>query len=273
MKNSLTTKPFQRALQNIDRLPRHLGVHEQTPLPLDKGPYPVTDDILGAGGRDYAFFDSTNEETLFQDQAGTTPTNTTEQTGRWNVLRKTPHFAINQTDATTRPVLEANGLKFDASNDSLLTTWTAQEGANCIIVEMTVPSSGINTEQVVCGQDASPHRFSVFVDGSGRPRFHLPDFTNMFFPTGTFSGSHIVVALSIDGAGSVLGFAEGLTTSSNYTGTVATDNPFRIGATNPSSGIPANFFGGHIKRVAFGHVTLNYSQFQRIRSEWLTHVS
>lgn len=230
------------------------------------GQFPQTSAILGAGGLDYALYDSGLASSLFQDAAGTTPAVLTNPVGRWNVRDKTPHFA-SQSVANQRPFLQSSGLKFDGSDDFLGSAWFGQAGNNCIIAQVEIPAA-ISATQVIVGSDTSElDRFFLGVNTAGQIRAGAGNLS--FNGSGAdLRNTAAIIALSRSAIEDAI-FVNG---SQVYTGapigSINSTRAFLIGAAL-SVVTPANFFGGSIKKTAFGKVALSPAQFQTIRNEWL----
>lgn len=228
-------------------------------------PFAQTEDILGAGGLDYALFNYGQNQ--FQDLAGTIPATMGQSVALWNVREKSPHFA-NQSVAAQRPVLQPEGLKGDGSDDNLLTDWFAQAGANCIIAQVTVPASLGAQDQFILGADeGTGPKFRIGLQAStGRVVVSLGGTVAYIFGS-DLRGQAAIIGIGCDGA-NVTCFANGDTGGFVQSGQPTLTVPSRLGCRN-SSGTPASFFGGSIKRSAFGKTALTLEQFQTIRAEWL----
>ena len=237
--------------------------------PLKGGnPFAKTDAILGPGGADYAFLDSSLMATLFQDAAGTTPVTAIGQlVGRQNVRKKSPHYA-SQSVNNSRPVLQSDGLKFDGSDDSELSDWLFGAGANCIVAQVTVPAV-LSTGCFIAGViGASAGRFRLGVLASGLLQAGVGDQT--VFPGATMDvrGQTVVVGLTASGGTARIFAGSTQQSSVAYTGAAATNVAAMFGASS-GNGTAQQFFPGSVKRIAFGRVDLSLSDFQQIRNEWL----
>lgn len=166
-----------------------------------------------------------------------------------------------------KEALTSSGAKFDGSDDNLLSDWFAQAGANCIIAQVTVPAT-LATTQVFAGSSGSAgtNRIWMAITTGGNIQSSVFGGVDTTIPT-DYRGQSIVVAVSLTGT-QVQVFAENAaSTVNNYTDDTD-ERPFAIGARN-ANGSPNSFFGGSIKRIAFGKVPLTLAQFQQIREEWL----
>jgi hypothetical protein len=177
------------------------------------------------------------------------------------------HFATQATN-NSRPVLQSDGLKFDGSDDNLLTDWFAQSGANCIIAQVTVPAALAST-QMIAGTVATSANFWLGLSGTtGKTRMGFGDQLVTFSASANVLGQQTIVALSFDGS-TVRAYE-----NDQQIGTAIPTTPpetsvsARIGAGN-GSGTAQSWFGGSIKRIAFGKTALTLQQFQQIRAEWL----
>jgi len=230
---------------------------------LSGKPASAVDRILGAGGRDYAVFEAVLAS-LQQDSAGTTPVTMTGQTvGRWAAQRRAPHVAT-QPIAGYRPALQSSGLKFDGLDDFLQTEWAVQTGASCIVAQVSVPTSLAGTQAIVGASDGTS-TIHVGVASNGVARASLPD-TGIVNGTTDLRGQDIILAASF-GTGQVALFVD-KTTEFSANGTYViwpTGTAYRLATPSGTSA----FFGGTIKRIAFGRVTLTLEQYLAIRNEWL----
>lgn len=238
-------------------------------IPLRSGAgvvFPQTAAILGAGGLDYAFFDSGLAASMFQDAAGTTPAAQASPVGRWNVRQKAPHFA-SQSVGGSRPVLQANGLTFDVLDDNLLADWLTQAGANSLVAQVTVPAV-IGATQFLSGSAANSFTNNFFIGfaTSGQIRFNLAGMSTTNVGS-DYRGQTLILGMSADGNSKVFAGTEEVY-AAPQSGLFGGSVPVRIGCLN-NDGVAANFFGGSIKRIAFGKTALTLEQYQTIRAEWL----
>lgn len=227
-------------------------------------PFARTAAILGAGGLDYALFDWGLSSSLFQDAAGTTPSALGNPVGRWNARQKAPHFASQPVNAS-RPVLQADGLKGDGSDDSLLTDWLAQSADNCIIVQALIPASFTGTRVLAGAEVSGGHKFWLAVDSDGKPRAAVGGANSTPYGNLNLLGKEVVMCLTSGGAFYVQDeiYSTPIVTPLNVP--VA----LRIGARTQTDNSGAAYFPGWIKRAGLGRVMLTPEQFQQIRAEWL----
>lgn len=182
-------------------------------------------------------------------------------------VKEVPAHYASQATGVARPVLQATGLSGDGSDDNLLSDWLAQSGNNCIIMQGDVPAT-LAATQIIAGSsqaaDAGSIRLGVTTGGLLRATVNGTTGDGVT----DLRGKSVVVALSVE-SGRFVTFADALQERVT-TGVFAPNNtvPLRIGA-NSVAGVAANFFGGSVKRIAFGKVPLDLAQFQQIRAEWL----
>lgn len=181
-------------------------------------------------------------------------------------IKEVPAHYASQTVGGSRPSLQADGLKFDGSDDNLLTDWFAQAGANCIIAQVTVPAA-LSTSQVIGGSNTvTTSRFYLGVGTAGQLIGGAGDLS----PSAAIDlrGAVAVLALTMSSAEAKMFANAAEVYSQAKTGDPITSNPVRLGAGN-QAGNPGSFFAGSIKRIAFGKTALTLEQFQQIRAEWL----
>lgn len=185
-------------------------------------------------------------------------------------VKEVPAHYASQATAGARPVLQSDGLKFDGSDDNLLTDWFAQSGANCIIAQVNVPSTVV-ANQVFAGAEVSGvGGFWLGIGTDGRLRGKLGDAGSVSFASIDYRGQTIIAALSANGVTGD-GFVQEASYPITGSGAINTVQAWRAGALQ-NNGVPAGFFGGSIKRLAFGKVAPTLAQFQQIRAEWLAAV-
>ncbi len=188
-------------------------------------------------------------------------------TGTVQSIKEVPAHYASQASAGARPVLQSDGLKFDGSDDNLLTDWFAQTGANCIIAQVSVPATVV-VNQVLAGAEVSgAGGFWLGIGTDGRLRGKLGDAGSVSFASADYRGQTIIAALSANGL-TGNGFVQEASYPITGSGTINPAQSWRAGALQ-NNGVPAGFFGGSIKRLAFGKISIDLAQFQQIRAEWL----
>jgi len=233
-------------------------------------PFAQTAAILGAGGLDYAFFDSSLASSLFQDAAGTTPALITNPVGRWNVRQKPPHYA-SQATSGQRPILQSDGVKFDGISHNLLTDWFAQAGANCIIF-LGTPPAGLSSLGLVAGVSGA----------SGAERFFVGFDAGGLLVGGVGGNSVVNIKGAIDrrgqrtfGAivcnGSTVRLIDGMEQvySNTQIGAPILTVPFAVGAKRAVQNVSDTFLGVALEKIAFAKVAPTLAEIQSIRAEWL----
>jgi hypothetical protein len=192
----------------------------------------------------------------------------TAATFKVHSVKKLPAHYASQSVNNSRPVLQSDGLKFDGSDDNLLTDWFAQSGANCIIAQVTVPASVVATT-VIAGlrNGDATGQFWVGINSAGLPAYGTGGLTPAVGASAL--GQSVILGLSADGT-TIRRFRDEL----EYAQTAQAGNApstlvaARIGALANGASSTA-WFGGSIKRIAFGKTALTLQQFQQIRAEWL----
>lgn len=185
-----------------------------------------------------------------------------------NSVKEVPAYYARQSVSGARPVLQSDGFKFDGSDDNLMTDWFAQSGASCIIAQVAVPST-MSTYQAVCGYQNSSARYRLGFASSGRINVAIGN-TSVHGDTTSpdFRGQSIVCGFAINGSVVRVFANTTMLPEEAQSGIITPSLLSRIGASD-QVGTPGNFFGGSVKRLAFGKVFLTDEQFQQIRAEWL----
>lgn len=177
------------------------------------------------------------------------------------------HYASQAVNAA-RPVLQSDGLKFDGSDDNLLTDWLAQAGANCVIAQVTFPLTVPAPQVFVGSSDAdTSNRVWMQITATGTIQGTVNGGSFAAPPAGDLRGTPAIVALSMSGASAFAYANDAVSSEVLYTG-AAVATPFRVGARN-ANGTASSFFGGQVKRLALGKTMVTPAQFQQIRAEWL----
>lgn len=236
--------------------------------PYTTNPFPQTSSILGAGGLDYAFFDSGLAASMFQDAAGTIPAAQTNPVGRWNVRDKAPHFG-SQSVGGQRPVLQSDGLKFDGSDDNLLTDWLLQNGDATMMVDCVLPAS-LSGTKAVAGNSAVAGEFAYlgFDATTGQVRRGWGS-SNLTVGGPDFRGQRVIVALSL-AAGMLRTFANGaLLHEVASVGVPNLTRALRLGAASDGSNLASLLFPGSISKAAFARVGIDANQSAQLYPEWL----
>lgn len=183
-------------------------------------------------------------------------------------VKEVPAHYASQASTGARPVLQSDGLKFDGSDDNLLTDWFAQAGANCIIAQVVVPAA-IAANQVIAGSQEVNGRWWVGISTAGKLRIGIGD---SFFEVGNgadLRGTSAIVAISSNGTvRRIYENANTLEAGTAQTGSANTARALRIGALD-NNGSLAAYFGGNTKKLALAKVDISDTQFQQIRAEWL----
>ena len=184
----------------------------------------------------------------------------------WSIKEVPAHYA-NQITNADRPTLTNGQLDFSLSaTANLLTDWTAQAGANCIIAQISVPAV-ISAIQTFTGAQTSD-RFRFEIGTNGVLAAALGPTGYAAASGGDLRNQQVIVGLSWDGAVARLFENAIMSDERAQVGTMPTTMPFALGAVNVNSA-RAQYFNGQAKRLAFGKTALTLAQFQTIRNEWL----
>lgn len=178
------------------------------------------------------------------------------------------HYAVQTGAGSLKPQLQAKGMQGDGSDDNLLTDWLAQAGANCIVLQASVPAT-LATMLIIAGaQDASStNKFWLGVNVNGFLICGLGPNTMTVSATDN-RGTDVVMALTCDGTTVKVFVNNAETYSSAQVGVPTTVTALRLGALN-ANGAAALFWPGSIRRSAFGKKMITLAEFLRIRSQWL----
>ena len=178
-----------------------------------------------------------------------------------------PGSAATQATAGFKPKYQTAGATFDANDDSLLTGYLAQNGANFIVAYVDVPASIPATQVVAGASGAAANRCFLAFNTSGQLCGGVgSNSTSTILGTTDWRGQTVVVGLSFDGS-TVKLFAG---TAEEYSGaqasTPTTAIPFRIGALN-NNGTAGSFSGVALKDLLVGRQALTLGQFRSIRTQ------
>lgn len=178
--------------------------------------------------------------------------------------KQIPGYAALQPTASFKPARQAGGVKFDGSDDNLLSTYYAAAGANFIVAAISVPAT-LAAVQVIAGASGSAaNRTFLAIDTSGRVCAGVgSDSTTVHVGTTDLRGTDVVVALSYDGGTVRLFAGAALEYSGAQASTPTTSVPYRVGALN-SNGTAASFSGAAIKRIVAGREFLTLARYLQI---------
>lgn len=180
-------------------------------------------------------------------------------------VKQVPAHYASQAINASRPTLQSDDLKFDGSDDNLLTDWFAQAGANCIIAQVTVPATLSGTHVIAGTNSGGSDRWNIRLDSIGRVYGGVGDLPAISLLV-DLRGLSAFIALGCDNSAAIL-FCNGAATSSAKTGQPLLTSANRIGAGGASS--PSQFWPGSIQRMAFGRVFPTEAQLNQIWAEWL----
>ena len=177
------------------------------------------------------------------------------------------HYGIQPT-ASAKPVFQADGAKFDGSDDNLLTDLFASATASFIVAKITVPAT-LAASQVFAGtQDAGGNRFLFGINSSDGTLGGGVGAQSLSTIKGStdLRGTTVIVGLSCDGSTVKLFHAGAEVYSAAQSGAPNTTVPLRIGALN-NNGTAANFFAGAVKEILAGREFLTLARFNQIAAQ------
>lgn len=180
-------------------------------------------------------------------------------------LKKIPGHCATQTTTSARPAFQASGVKFDGSDDNLLTNYFASAGANFIVAKITVPATLSGLQIFAGASGASANRIYLAINSVGQLCAGVGgQVATVIVGTQDLRGQEVVVGLTMNGS-TVKLFVNGV---EEYSGaqvaTPTTTIPFRIGCLN-NNGTAANFFAGSVKEILMGREYLTLDQYLKIR--------
>ena len=176
------------------------------------------------------------------------------------------HYGIQPT-ASAKPAFQADGAKFDGSDDNLLTDLFASATANFIVAKITVPAS-IPATQYICGaHDGASGRCILGFASDGRLAGAVGTLGVATITGGSdLRGQTMVVGMSFDGT-TVKLFAGGVEVySAAQSGAPTTSVPFRIGCLN-NNGTATSFFAGAVEEILVGREFLTLARFNQIAAQ------
>ncbi|TCR92588.1 hypothetical protein EV561_10121 [Rhizobium sp. BK376] len=180
-------------------------------------------------------------------------------------------IAVQSSSSASKPAWQNPGIKFDGSDDYLVPDWKAKSGANCIIFQADVPAS-MAAPQLVSSVYGSNANFGIGFLETGKLIGQVGTATGaaIFDGTGVDNrGKTVVGALVINGATVKLYLNGSVVFSGAQNGNPSTTlNPY-IGA-SLGSGVAGSFFGGTIRRIAYGQVAPTADKIVAISNLWAT---
>lgn len=200
----------------------------------------------------------------------TAATNPATATFTLHSLKEVSHYPAAQSTAGFKPKYQTTGATFDATDDNLLTAYTAQNGANFIIAYVDVPATLAATQVMAGASGSAANRCFLAFNTSGQLCAGVgSDSTATIVGTTDWRSQSVVVALGFDGTTVKLfaGTAEEYSAAQNSTPTTAI--PFRIGALN-NNGTAGSFSGVALKDLLVGRQALTLAQFKSIRTQLIS---
>jgi len=176
------------------------------------------------------------------------------------------NHAIQTGASTLRPVRQADGAKFDASDDNWLMAYLAAAGSNFIFARTTVPAS-LSAAQVIAGAaGASAFRVFLAINTSGYACGGVgSDTVTTIVGSTDLRGTEADLAVTFDGSTVRLIVNGVVEYEAAQNSTPTTSIPFCIGALN-NNGTGGSFYGGAIKDICAGTDFLTVAKFKKIRA-------
>lgn len=181
-------------------------------------------------------------------------------------LKHIPGEHARQTGASTlRPVRQAEGAKFDGSDDNWLSGYLAAAGNNFLMARTTVPASLAATQLVAGASGSSANRFFVGINTSGFACGGVgSDSTSTIVGDTDLRGTEADIGITCDGATVRLLVNDAIEYEAAQNSTPTTTIPFRFGAYN-NNGTAGSFYAGAVEESLGGTDYLALSRFQQIR--------
>lgn len=173
-----------------------------------------------------------------------------------------------QATGNLKGTRQAAGCKYDGGDDNHGVPYRAGAGSNFIMALMTPPASIPATQMVAGVQGGASDRFRMEIGTGGSLSFSLGTQLGVGAPAVDVRGREVVAAVSCDGSFGQVFVDDQVGTPFVQSGNPNTTLDFVVGAFS-SSGTPANFFGGAIKKIIVGRDHLTPARFQQIRSRLL----
>ncbi|ATC34177.1 hypothetical protein CA606_18580 [Caulobacter vibrioides] len=181
-------------------------------------------------------------------------------------------IAGSQAATSYRPRFQADGAKFDALDDRLLTTYSSAVETNCIVADVTLPTSFPASTQVICGRRTSggSGHLMLGVRTNGRLGGGVGNQgTETIVGTTDLSGQRVIAGLSCNGSTVRLFVNDAEVYTGAQVGLAASAFTLPVGGLSTADAM-SNFFGGHIKRLIVAQKSLDLAQFQAIRNRILS---
>jgi hypothetical protein len=185
-------------------------------------------------------------------------------------VKEVPAKYATQATASYKPTYQTAGAKFDATDDYLSSTWYSQNGENSIIAQIAVPAS-ISAAQVIAGSSGAAGADALFfgINTLGKLAASVGSqaFSSIVGAT-DFRGTSAVVALSVSATTVSLFAGSAVEYSGAPAGSINSTIAHFVGARNANCGA-LNFFGGNVKKIAFGRKAISLPEFVQIKNQWL----
>lgn len=173
-----------------------------------------------------------------------------------------------QGTGSLKPLRQAEGAKFDGSDDNWLSPYLLSSTANFVVALVTVPAS-LAANQIIFGaQDGATNRLTLGIATSGVVRSTWGTASSSLGTT-DLRNQEVVVGLSTDGTSILDLYANGaLEDSDAFSGTIPNAVACRVAALN-NNGTANGFFGGAIKKLVAGREHLTAARYNQIRNALL----
>ncbi len=221
---------------------------------------------LFAGGKSGFFHDFANTSRLFQVSDGTTEVAVDGDPVGWAKSADPTERVATSATSNARGAWKTGGsVLFDASNDTLLTTFTPTGHGNTLAAKVTVPAS-IAAAQIVIGASTASRLYLGFrTDG------YLMGGVGSQASTTIFSAVDLRgqtgIAHLVEGASLVKLYWNGAEVYSGATVGNMPNIPHRIGSQN-NSGSPGSFFGGRIFKAFAADYAATPEQVAAMVAAW-----
>jgi hypothetical protein len=179
------------------------------------------------------------------------------------------HLAAQGPVSASRPTWQGPGVLFDGTDDYLTPDWKAKAGGNCIIFHADVPAS-MAAAQLVSSIFSSSANFGIGFQPTGQLIGQLGTASGSAIFDGTGAdnrGKTVVGALVADGTTVRLHLNGALVFTGAQSGNPSTSLSPLIGA-SVANGSPGSFFGGVIRRIAYGQVAPKTAQIVSLSQKW-----
>lgn len=183
-------------------------------------------------------------------------------------VKEVPGRHATQATGASRPSRQSDGAHFDGGDDVLLAAYRAGASKNFIAARFTAPAV-VGATQVIVGASSSLSCYLGITTAGKLAAGVGSDSTTTIVGGGDIRGLEVTAALSFNGSTVTLFLDDAVVYSGPQNGLPVTTVPFHIGARN-SSGTPANFFSGAVKKLLVGQEFLTLQRYLQIKKALLS---